>query len=150
MNPPKKSSRAKALQAGYKSGLEDSIFNQMKEEGVYIEYEPFKIPYKFPASTHKYTPDFVLNNGIVIETKGRFVPADRKKHLLVKEQYPELDVRFVFSNSRSKLRKGSPTSYADWCKKYGFMYTDKWIPGEWVEEDEIKPSLSIIKKLRVS
>jgi hypothetical protein len=150
MPPIKKSSRAKALLAGYKSGLEDSIFNQMKEQNVEIEYEPFKIPYKIPASSHKYTPDFVLANGVIVETKGRFVPTDRKKHLLVKEQYPELDIRFVFSNSKSKLRKGSPTSYADWCNKYGFKFADKWIPGEWVEEPVVKSSLSTIKVLKAS
>ena len=33
-----------------------------------------------------YKPDFVLNNGIIIEAKGWFRPRDRVKHLLIKDQ----------------------------------------------------------------
>jgi hypothetical protein len=76
----------------------------------------------------------VLPNGIIVETKGRFVLADRKKHLLLQSQRPELDIRFVFSNSSAKINKGSPTSYADWCNKYGFIFADKLIPESWVSE----------------
>jgi len=81
-----------------------------------------------------YTPDFELPNGIIIESKGRFVAADRKKHLLVQRQFPELDIRFVFSNSKGKISKGSKTSYADWCDKHGYIYADKLIPEEWIKE----------------
>lgn len=69
-----------------------------------------------------------------METKGRFTATDRKKHLLVKAQRPDLDIRFVFSNSRAKLNKGSKTTYADWCNKHGFLYADKLIPTEWLDE----------------
>lgn len=90
--------------------------------------------YTVPVSYHEYTPDFRLPNGIFIETKGRFVLEDRKKHVLIKQQHPELDIRFVFQNSKNKIRKGSPTTYADWCKKHGFLYADKTIPQEWLDE----------------
>jgi len=82
----------------------------------------------------KYTPDFLLPNGIIIETKGRFTPADRMKHLAIQKQHPNLDIRFVFSNSKSKLRKGAKTTYADWCDKNGFLYADKDVPQEWLDE----------------
>mgnify|MGYP001560653513 CR=1 FL=1 len=116
---------------GYRSGLEDRISEQLKSLSVLFKYEEFKIKYEV-NETRTYTPDFELPNGIIIESKGRFVPADRKKHLLVKKQHPELDIRFVFSNSRAKITKGSKTSYGDWCEKHGFMYADKLIPEEWV------------------
>ena len=87
-----------------------------------------------PESVHVYTPDFKLPNKIIIESKGRFVSEDRKKHLLVKQQRPDLDIRFVFSNSKAKISKGSKTSYADWCIKHGFLYADKLIPEEWINE----------------
>lgn len=74
----------------------------------------------------------MLANGIVVETKGRFITADRQKHLLVKAQHPDLDIRFVFSNSRTRISKTSKTTYADWCRKYGFMFADKSIPPEWM------------------
>lgn len=60
--------------------------------------------------------------------------ADRQKHLLVQEQYPELDIRFIFSNPNAKIRKGSKTSYADWCNKHGFLFAQKSIPKEWLKE----------------
>ena len=61
-----------------------------------------------------------------------------KKHLLVKEQQPNLDIRFVFGNSKNKIYKGSKTSYADWCNKNGFMFADKIIPNEWVMKMLVK------------
>ena len=51
---------------------------------------------------------------------------------LVKEQHPKVDIRFVFSNSKNKISKISKTTYAMWCKKYGFKYADKHIPKEWL------------------
>jgi hypothetical protein len=62
------------------------------------------------------------------------MPDDRQKHLLIKQQHPEYDIRFVFSNSKSKLNKESKTTYADWCNKHGFQYADKLIPVDWLKE----------------
>ena len=129
---------AHGLKNGYRSGLEDKISKQLQESGVSFEYETLKIQYEV-NETRRYTPDFVLPNGIIIETKGRFVAADRKKHLLVKQQHQELDIRFVFSNSRAKLSKGARSTYGEWCEKHGFLYADKQIPQEWLDETT-KPS----------
>jgi hypothetical protein len=126
--------RVIAIKNGYRSGLEDKISEQLKSLSVPVKYEELKISYSVPESLHTYTPDFELPNGIIIESKGRFVAADRKKHLLIKQQYPHLDIRFVFSNSRAKINKGSKTSYADWCNKFGFLYADKLIPKGWIDE----------------
>ena len=125
---------SKAIKNGYRSGLEDRISGQLKSLSVPVKYEEFKIKYLVPESLHTYTPDFELPNGIIIESKGRFVAADRKKHLLVQQQHPKLDIRFVFSNSKAKISKGSKTSYADWCIKHGFLYADKLIPEGWISE----------------
>lgn len=118
----------------YRSGLEDKIAAQLERAGIKIQYETKKLNYVVPASTHTYTPDWVLPNNIIIESKGLFSVEDRKKHLLIKQQHPNLDIRFVFSSSKTKIRKGSKTSYADWCKKYGFKYADKLIPDAWLRE----------------
>lgn len=121
-----------AIKNGYRSGLEDKISDDLKDRKVKFEYEKLKIKYEVHEN-RTYTPDFTLPNGVIIESKGRFTPEDRKKHLLIKKQHPDLDIRFVFSNSKGKIRKGSKTSYADWCDKHGFMYADKRIPDEWVK-----------------
>ncbi|MQR02362.1 hypothetical protein [Glaciimonas soli] len=67
-------------------------------------------------------------------SKGRFLTADRQKHLLIKQQHPELDIRFVFSRSKTTISKTSKTTYGDWCLKYGFKYADKSIPDAWLKE----------------
>lgn len=125
--------RQAAVKNGYRSGLEETIDSTLKKRNVDGEYEKHKIKYTIPATEHTYTPDFRLPNGIFVETKGRFVIEDRKKHMLIKKQHPELDIRFVFQNSKNKIRKGSPTTYADWCNKHGFIYADKNIPQEWLD-----------------
>jgi hypothetical protein len=130
----KSNSKWVAKKHGFKSGLEESISNQIDSKGIKVEYETKKVSYSIPASEHTYHPDFLLPNGIFVETKGRFVIADRKKHILIKAQHPELDIRFVFTNSRNKINKSSKTTYADWCEKNGFKYADKVIPEEWFNE----------------
>ena len=122
-----------AIKHGYRSGLEETIAKDLKEAGISFLYEDKKITYQV-NQVRTYTPDFILPNGIIIETKGRFVVDDRMKHLMIREQYPHLDLRFVFSNSRNKIRKGSKTTYGDWCTKHGFLYADKMIPDEWLRQ----------------
>lgn len=125
------------LREGFRSGLEDKVAAQLKAQGIDPRYEEEKIKYSVPARPATYTPDFRLPNGIFIETKGRFVSDDRKKHKLIKEQHPHLDIRFVFSNAKAVIRKGSKTTYADWCEKYGFKYATKFIPQEWIDEHPV-------------
>jgi len=120
-----------AIKHGYRSGLEERVSKELEEAGVKYEYETQKIKYRVEED-RTYTPDFILPNGIIVETKGRFVVADRKKHLLIQKQRPELDIRFVFQNSRAKLYKGAKSTYGQWCEKYGFLYADKSIPEEWL------------------
>ena len=124
--------RRHAIKNGYRSGLEDDIAKDLKDRGVNFEYEKLKVQWQL-LENKTYTPDFKLPNGIIIESKGRFVQADRKKHLIIQDQHPFLDIRFVFSNSRSKLYKGAKSTYGDWCNKHGFLYADKRIPDEWIK-----------------
>lgn len=132
----------------FKSGLEESVGWQLYTKDIPIDYENVKVKFEQPTKSRSYTPDFILPNGIIVETKGRFVASDRSKHRWVKEQYPELDIRFVFSNPRNKIYKGSKTTYADWCKKYGFLWAEKLIPEEWFLESpkDIPYSKSIIRR----
>lgn len=120
--------------ATYRSGLEQVVDDFLLAHSIDGNYEKYCLDYVIPESTHTYTPDFILPNGIIIETKGVWDAEDRKKHLLIKEQHPELDIRFVFNRSKSPIYKGSKTTYASFCEKYGFKYADKKIPEEWLKE----------------
>lgn len=128
---------SKAFQAarrhGYRSGLEQTVLISLQNRNCNAQYECIKIEWE-DLNYRSYTPDFLLPNGIIVETKGRFTTEDRMKHLSIKKQHPNLDIRFVFTNSNAKLRKGSKTSYADWCEKNGFLYADKDVPQEWIDE----------------
>ena len=119
---------------GYRSGLEERIAQELLEAGVPFEYEELVINYIKPEKASRYTPDFVLPNGIIVETKGRWLTADRQKHLLVQKQHPSLDIRFVFSRSKERIGKKSKTTYGMFCEKYGFKYADTSIPDEWLKE----------------
>ena len=124
---------AAALKAGYRSGFEDDVAKELRSKGIKFTYEKEKIKW-VDLKVRTYTPDFVLSNGIIIETKGRFVATDRRKHREIKKQFSDLDIHFVFQNSRAKLYKGAKSSYGDWCNKYGFQYADKSIPDDWLKE----------------
>ena len=125
--------RRDAIKHGYRSGLELKIAMGLDTIRYKYEYESIKIEWE-DLAYRTYTPDFILYNGIIIETKGRFLAADRRKHLAIKKQHPTLDIRFVFTNSRSRLRKGAKSTYAQWCIKYGFRYYDRIIPEDWLKE----------------
>jgi len=133
-SPRSTQTRAKAKAAGFRSGLEHKIAEKLTKQGVAYEYEARRIPYT--GKPHSYTPDFILPNGIIVEAKGIFSSADRAKHLLIKEQHPELDIRFVFGYANNKLTKKSKTTYWMWCEKNGFRWASELIPKEWIEEEK--------------
>jgi ribosomal protein S8 len=147
--PAKTTAAARALVEGYRSGLEAKIANQLEKAGYVAHFETLKIPFTQPVKPRSYTPDFPLENGIVIETKGRFMSDDRVKHKLIKDQYPDLDIRFVFSNSRTKLSKGSLTTYGAWCTKHGFKYADTSIPIAWLEEPPEETRMNALAAIAV-
>lgn len=136
----------RAMREGYASGLEEAVGNALKRKGVPHEFEAHTIHFLQPARKARYTPDFVLPNGIIIETKGRFVTKDRQKHLNVKEQHPDLDIRFVFSNPQTRISKTSSTTYAMWCHKHGFQYAAKSIPDAWLKETPNPVAIEALKK----
>jgi hypothetical protein len=126
--------RANAIKHGYRSGFEHKVSDQLKENKIKFEYETTVIPYIKPETKHTYTIDFTLPNGILIETKGRWVIEDRKKHLLIKKQHPELDIRMVFMSGKTKIRKGSKTTYGMFCDKHNILWAEKTIPESWLKE----------------
>ena len=115
--------------------FEAQILRQLDQHGVSFDYEPEAIPYTKPAKTCRYTPDIILANGIYIEVKGEFNTADRQKHNLIRQQHPELDIRFVFANARQRIGKKSKTTYAQWCEQHGFLYAERTVPKHWLGEN---------------
>lgn len=117
-------------ETGYRSDLEVKLATTLEGNGAL--YEVVRIPYKIRADAH-YTPDWILPaQAIVLEAKGEFKSSDRQKMLLVKQQYPDLDIRLIFASPGTHIGSTSKTTYAMWCAKNGFPSCSyRMIPPEW-------------------
>ena len=142
----------------YRSKAEKEFANVLADAKINFAYEPNRIPY---VARKKYLPDFCLvDYNFYIEFKGYFRSSDRSKHILIKEQHPHIDIRFIFMRANQKIYPTSKTSYGEWCDKHGFKWAEKEIPDEWLTkkkkvdlynikiEDEIKKE--ILSTLKVS
>lgn len=115
----------------YRSNFEVDVAGDLVRRGITFQYEPDA--YEYVPNPTTYTPDFyVPEYNFYIESKGFFSPEDRTKHLTFRKQHPNIDIRFVFMNSNTKIRKNSKTTYGDWCNKKGFKYSDRTINDEWL------------------
>lgn len=118
----------------YRSRFEIGIARALAEKGVPFEYEQEKLIYIPKPRT--YTPDFYLPaTNIYVEAKGHLDKGDRVKMQLIKEQHPELDIRFVFMNAKNKIYRGSKTTYAAWANRHGFQWAEGGIPEEWLKNE---------------
>lgn len=115
----------------YKSSLERSIAKDLEERNVEFEYETKKYSY---VLIRNYKPDFILPNGIHIETKGWHKGFNEALTKLkeVKAQHPELDLRIVWDRLNMKIPRTKMT-VEDWSIKNGFKYAEKTIPQEWID-----------------
>jgi len=114
----------------YKSKFEAKIAANLIKRKVNFKYELWSYPYTLEKW---YTPDWFLPGGVIVETKGKFTSADRTKMLIIKEEFPDLDIRLVFMRD-NYLRKGSKTKYSDWARKHGYTYAIGDIPDEWINK----------------
>lgn len=121
----------------YRSIFEANIARALVRRKTF--YEKDRIEYVVPSKTRTYIPDWkvVTPHGkeFYIEAKGLFTRDDRAKHLLIKKQYPELDIRFLFYSNQ---KIGKTMRYSDWCEKYGIDYhIDKNgnPPKEWFQKN---------------
>ena len=114
----------------FRSGLEEQVAKLLEGLGVTYEYESTRVPYTIQ---HHYSPDFVLPNHVLLETKGYWDAKDRRKILAVKKDNPYLDLRMVFQSPYNKINKNSKTTYAKWCEKHDIPWTSYHnIPIDWL------------------
>ena len=117
----------------YRSKFELNLAKSLTAKNIEFQYEEERFKY-VPAPRH-YTPDFYFpETNIYVEAKGHLDKGDRVKMILMKQQHPELDIRFVFMNAKNKIYKGSKTTYAAWCTRYNFEWAEGSIPMEWVKK----------------
>lgn len=112
-----------------KSGFERTLAAQLKSAKRPFTYETLSLDYMI---SHKYRPDFILDNGIIIEAKGYFRPGETAKMKAVKAAYPHLDIRFVFMDGNKKI-SGQKQTHGMWADKNGFPWASGRIPQEWIK-----------------
>ena len=121
------------LKLPYRSKFEISIAADLGKKNIGFEYE--SATFSYVPKIRSYTPDFYIKEkGFYIEAKGRLTTNDRVKHLMIKKQWEDLDIRFIFVQADNKILKGSKTTYADWCDRHGFLWAQGTIPMEWINE----------------
>jgi hypothetical protein len=133
----------------YRSKFEERVAKDLKDRGQKFRYEEWSYEYDAPIKSHRarcddcgssnlvrtawYTPDFFLNSGVIIEAKGRFTAADRRKILAVREDHPELKEYLVMLFMRdNRIHKQSTTTYSHWCETHGIPYSIAEIKEEWL------------------
>lgn len=130
-----------------RSKFEEHIAKELDKRGIKYKYEQYSYEYSEPLRknmascrvcgstdlqrTGWYTPDFFLQNGTIIETKGRFTAADRRKMLAVKEDHPNDKIVMLFMRD-NKIHKNSKTHYSDWCMENGFDFSIGTLKEEWL------------------
>lgn len=116
-----------------RSALEARVLQDLQSRGVSFNYEATKLPYWVERT---YMPDVdldLLSKVCHLEIKGWFKPEDRSKLLAVRRAHPEIDIRLIFANAYAPIRRGSRTTYADWCEKHGFPWATKGkVPEKWM------------------
>lgn len=144
---------ALTIEPEFRSGLERNAAAKLTQAGVPFGFESQYIRYTVPEREAKYLPDFSFAGcPIIIEPKGRFggnyqgfgkfrsggskdaAVRERQKFVLLKEQHPELDIRFVFSRASTPIYPGSKTSYGKWATDHGFQWAEKEVPDAWIAE----------------
>ena len=114
----------------FRSKLEEKVADLLFHLDVKYEYEKKKIPY---VIQHNYTPDFILPNHVVLECKGYWEAADRRKIKTIVMDNPDIDLRMVFQAPYNTISKKSKTTYAQWCENLGIPWTSFHnIPLDWL------------------
>jgi|TARA_R100000093_G_scaffold55615_2_gene28774 predicted nuclease of restriction endonuclease-like RecB superfamily len=114
----------------FRSNFEREVARALLDRDIDFKFEPDKIPYQ--PKQRVYIPDFYISdNDFYIEVKGRLMQSDRVKHILIKDQNPDLEVKFLFYNAKQKIYKGSKTTNAKWAEKHGFDWAEQKMPKEW-------------------
>lgn len=101
--------------SGYRNPFEARCARDL---GSGWQYEAVKLPYVLECS---YLPDFIDPvNKRIVEAKGLFDAADRRKLLAVKKAHPDYAIEIWFQNPERKISKASKTTYRAWAEKHGF------------------------------
>lgn len=142
---PRGWSYGKKRESGYRSGAEEKVAAFLEASGIGFEYETLTLSYEKPVrrglcktcagkkvvKIATYKPDFILENGEILEYKGRLTSADRTKLIAVVRSNPDIKIRLLFG-SDNKLAKNNNKRYSEWATEHGFDFAIKLPPKRWL------------------
>lgn len=142
---PRNWSWGKKRDSGYRSKKEEELAEWLSTHDIGFQYESLKLDYQKPirkglcnecgksnvVQKSSYTPDFVLENGTIIEYKGRLTRKDRTKLLSVLKCNPGIKLKLLFG-SDNKLEKNNNKRYSQWATENGFDYALGTPPRRWL------------------
>ena len=119
-----------------RSTLEERVMHNLDGRGVAYEYEPCKLPYTVERN---YIPDLLIGD-VYVEVKGYFRQDAQRKMRSIREQHPNLDIRFLFQRGNSpvqgskKRKDGTRMTCGEWAERHGFVWAEgEEIPDEWID-----------------
>lgn len=102
-----------------KSKFERRFYDELLRRNLDFAYEADVLEYTLDL---KYKPDWKVDEGLFLETKGKFDYQERRKLLAVLRANPGKEVRMVFMRNQ-RLGKGSKMTYGEWCDKHNVRWS---------------------------
>ena len=138
-------------QKRYRTDFEAITAEQLQSWDISFEYEPARLRYKDNDGRKRITrPDFHLkpksndpHGGMFVEAKALLKHDHLARYECLKEQRPDLDIRFVFEEpdraiSHYSLDNGEGetrvVSYSEWADMNGFKWAGETVPKAWIKE----------------
>ena len=132
----KKNYKGKPKRKDYRSQFEFAFAVWLYQNNINFSFESEKLIWHKKITTSiccecssnkifqvkKYTPDFFLENGVILELKGKLTPENRTKMISVVKEHPTLDIRMVFYRDNKIKGVKSYDSYSSWAKLNGIKY----------------------------
>lgn len=120
------------------SDYERAIIDDLINRGIPYEYETARFSYETPVTNghctscgakrpavvqRRYrTLDITLENGIVVEVKGKFTGSIRSLMRELIKQHQDADIRFMFMTDGWQNNKTKKRTYTDWARAQGIKY----------------------------
>lgn len=135
----------------YRTEFEALTAEYLLSRDISFEYEPARLRYKDKDGRKRITqPDFHLkpksndpHGGMFVEAKSLLKHDHLSRYEHLKEQRPDLDIRFVFEEPDRTISHYSvddgggetrAVSYAEWADMNGFKWAGETIPNAWIKE----------------
>jgi hypothetical protein len=117
-----------------RSGYERKVLDNLDKNNIKYYYEEIKLKYIIEKS---YVPDILIirkdGTELFVECKGYWSGDDRLKMRIIKNTYPDMDIRILFQRASEKINKKSKVTYGEYATKIGFIWAEGIkIPEEWL------------------